>query len=137
MERKKTNDEHVVEMFTRLTYLFLGILLSFVFIFSGSTLNSIVVTENGGKMPVYAPGFNYETDRHFSISSLEEIKKPMLADIHSIMPTRTLSLYYSIGDVLLVAGALMSLIFASLITIQAYKINKFSKKNYGKKVIFV
>lgn len=79
--------------------IYLGILvLSFIIMLMGLTMNSVVIKENGCKMPVLSR-YIYETETHFSYLDHSNIKHYYLSDIFKIGKG-----IWGIGDFFLIGG---------------------------------
>ena len=91
-----------------------ALLMTFAIIFLGVYSNFLVITSNGGKMPVY--GLDFETSTHFPITpeNINEIKYLYLADIFPIGKH-----IWSLGDFLIYFGSalLVLLVIGSFIGI--------------------
>lgn len=72
----------------------------------GAVLNLAVISENGGRMPVY---FMEEVDseKHFSFTNFEEVKFPYLSDIIHLEGKKYYA-NFSIGDILIVGGFILA-----------------------------
>ena len=82
-------------------------------------LNFVVVSENGGKMPVLFQNFEFEYERHFSFSECSEVKYCYLADIFQLS-----SFIFSIGDFLIIFSISIEIMFLIKIYIIKEKIKK-------------
>ena len=68
----------------------------FMFIVIGMTMQFIVISNNGGKMPVLL-NYDFNNDEHFSFQENFEVKNPYLADRFIIGNS-----IYSIGDITMI-----------------------------------
>ena len=68
----------------------------FMFIVIGMTMQFIVISNNGGKMPVLL-NYDFNNDEHFSFQKSSEVKNPYLADRFIIGNS-----IYSIGDITMI-----------------------------------
>jgi len=84
-------------------YNYLIMTIACLIMMTGMCFNFIVMTENGGKMPVYLD-FNYTDEDHFSYHNFSEVKHPYYSDIFPIFNG-----LYSLGDLFMIfAMAIMS-----------------------------
>lgn len=89
-------------------------LISFIFMLYiiGMNCNFIVIEANKG-MPVYL-NYSYEDAHYFSFNNFDDVKYPYLADIFLINRAEIFPGIFSIGDVLLASGVLLSCMFIAV-----------------------
>ncbi len=101
------------------------ITIGMIIIFLGISTNSIVITDNGGKMPVQYY-VEFETNRHVSFTNMENVRFWYFSDIFK-MPRWI----FSIGDFLIVLGILIVLegsIFNIIYNLRENKLKRKIKK---------
>jgi len=84
----------------------------------GMVFNFIVVSQNGGKMPVKSI-YNFETDEHFSFNLDEEVKHHRFADRYKIG-----RFIFSLGDFVMLFSFITLLIMGSIQIKQSIKLEK-------------
>ncbi len=94
-----------------------------VFAICGAMLNSLAISANGGKMPVYSnPVYKTSSNMHFVTNNWSEINKPEVVDRFKIG-----RYYASIGDFFIFAGTLGTIILCVLTVINTFKLKKIDK----------
>ncbi len=72
----------------------------------GGLLNSLVMSVNKDKMPVYYP-HDFENEKHFSYQDKKEINLSYFSDF-----INTSKSIYSVGDLIIIGGSIFAFIFA-------------------------
>jgi hypothetical protein len=97
--------------------LFIFILNFFII---GVCMNFLVVTGNGGKMPVLFHEFEFEHDRHFSFTDCDDVSYCYLSDIFQIS-----DIMFSIGDLFIIFSLILLIYAVGRILIVRKKLMKF------------
>lgn len=88
----------------------------------GASLNYFVIESNSScKMPVLSD-YSFETNRHFSFKNYSEVRYFFLSDIINIG-----IVIISVGDVMLLSGAFISVVIIILYSINDYRIARLNK----------
>lgn len=75
----------------------------------GGTMNMFVCAKNGGKMPYKVEHGNFSSDTHFTYHDFNEVNFPVFSDF-LILDFDYGTIYYSLGDVFLLFGAIFLII---------------------------
>lgn len=113
-------------MFERTYYCIL--LISCIIMMLGMTFNFIVITENGGKMPVYWDN-NYSDADHFSFQNLSEVEHPYYSDMIQIYNS-----IYSIGDIIMLFAVTIVILTAIIFIFipLMFRLNRYFKNKRRK-----
>lgn len=100
------------------------LLITIFLITTGMLCQFIVVSENGGKMPVYHGG---ETDRHFGYDDPNDVNYFWLSDIFPFQ-----NYAFSLGDAILVCGLCLLFVCAFYHCVNLHDKGKAKKKKREK-----
>lgn len=107
----------------RLVWAILFVMLAGIFTLSGAVMNTAVVENNGGRMPVRS-SYEYSTDQHFTYVEDSSIKYPLLTDRFPFK-----NYIYSIGDLTMFIGIILNIILSVYLVMVAHKLEKIKKRH--------
>ncbi len=82
------------------------ILIGFMMVLTGYSMNSIAIDSNHGMMPFYSSLNLLSSDNlHFRYTSFDQVNYPLLTDIFPLK-FKDLYIHFSIGDVFSIFGAI-------------------------------
>lgn len=110
----------------KIAYYYYNIIFVIVMFFMvGMVFNFVAVSNNQGKMPVYAE-WHYSDNSHFTFQDKSEVKHWVFTDIFNIKQF----LYFSIGDFLMILSFISLTILIGFMRFSKWKIvKKYEKKN--------
>jgi len=115
----------IIKKQSRLISLLFVLLFFIILISVGGFFNKLVVSQNGGIMPVLSDE-SYKTFTHFGYKDPSEIEYPFLSDIFTIG-----NAIFSIGDFFIIFGFISLLVTCILIIHCNHQLKKL-KKHYDK-----
>lgn len=96
--------------------IFFSIILAFIII--GAVMNFLVITNNGGRMPVL-DSFKYVSETHFSYQDNSEIEFPQFSDKLALG-----RIIFSIGDLIMFLGLFFLIVFSILLIYYHWRLKK-------------
>ena len=75
-------------------------LISLTILIIGILANFLVITENGGRMPVYTEKYSWKSNSHFTYTNESEVAYHFLTDQYKLHGSKI----YSLGDILMTLG---------------------------------
>src|SRR3990167_11233104 len=94
----------------KLNIVLIKIIFCLLLLMAGMTMQYMVMTNNGGKMPFYAE-YDYEDNKYISFNDKQEVKYPYLSDIIKLPPG-----LWSLGDITMFSATLL-MIYVSFVAL--------------------